>query len=123
MTLERLPWSADAEEGLSRALGEYPDAIREGVESGRMQLWRVCGHSLAVIEVRAKVLICWCYEGRDVVPFARSLIRVAAANGLGAVECTTPHRALMRMGRALGFRLITIDDGRLYRLQVNTDGI
>jgi hypothetical protein len=120
--LEKFPrWCEAAELGLRDALGEYAECIREAVNVGRMELFRIDGHSWAVTEVREGTLVTWCYQGRGAVEWGAAMLRIARANRLEACEYTTPHRALGRMGRALGFELVSMVDGKLYRYQATVE--
>lgn len=109
--LELREWCAEAERGLAAALGDYPEAIRDGVKSGRMQLWRVDGESWLVTQVfqLERKLVIWCYQGRNARRTAEAMFRAARANDLEVVEFSTRRKGLPRLLREFGFELTGID--------------
>jgi hypothetical protein len=119
LTFEKRPqWDAAAEAGLALALGDWSQAIRDGVNAGRMELWRIDGDSWAVTECRAGVLIVWCYQGRQVRRVAEVLKGSLVKNGLDTLEFSTKRKGLHRLLAPLGFELAAVDDGDIRRYQV-----
>lgn len=119
LIFERRSWGAEAEQGLALALGEWAQAIRDGVTAGRMELWQIDGASWAVTEIRDGVLIVWCYQGRDVVRVAEIFRRSLVRNGLDTLEFSTKRKGLHRLLAPLGFELVAVDDGQFRRYQVD----
>lgn len=101
-TVEQLPQlDAAAVAGLSRTFFDSPgfDAVqyvRDGVASGRMQLWRV-GESYAVTELCGDSLVVVCYQGGDGVAFMRRICAAAKRRGLRAVRYWTLRRGMSRL--------------------------
>ncbi len=102
MHLERFnALTNDAIAGLSETFFDSPgfDAVayvRAGVASGRMELWRVDGHSWAVTEVRDGTLILMCYQGENGLAFLRAMIETARRNNLQKIRYWTARRGMAR---------------------------
>lgn len=101
MHFERFPWCEEARNGLLRTFNTDEDFIREGVTSGRMELFKVDGDSWAVVQTWDTIQMVWCYQGRNVLEFARAMYRIAQRNKLRCVRFFTKHRALPRMLKPL----------------------
>lgn len=102
MHFERKQWCEEARLGLSRTFhsDESFDAvkhIREGVERGEMELWLVDGQSWAVTQTWRDCQLLWCYQGRDVLLFAQTMLRVAERNGLRCIRFATRRKGLARL--------------------------
>ena len=110
LIFDKRQWNDDARNGLARTFGEYgPDDVRQWIESGRCELWRVDTASWLITEVRDNALFVWNYEGQNAVALADSLLRIAKKNGLRAVQFVTHHKGLPRMLRRLGFQTVGND--------------
>lgn len=101
MMMRKIPWSLEVVEGLSETF--FPTAefdaikhVREGVESGRMECWRIDEHSFAVTETCPGEMLMWCYQGRDLVAFVRHFIEVAKRNKLTRLRYYTERRGMSR---------------------------
>lgn len=106
MRFERMPWSEEARAGLAGTFHsengfDAAEHIREGVMCGRYELWRVDGVSWAVTHTYQQKMFCWCYEGRDALQFATTMIRIARDNNLRSVRFATRRRGLSRLLKSL----------------------
>lgn len=101
MHFERFAWCEEARNGLLSTFNDEESFIREGVESGRMELFKVDGHSWAVVQTWADSQMCWCYQGRNALGFAQAMLRIARRNDLRCIRFFTKHRALPRLLKSL----------------------
>lgn len=101
MHFERFPWCEEARNGLLRTFNTDEEMIREGVLSGRMELFRVDGDSWAVVQTWETIQMVWCYQGRNVLEFARAMYRIAQRNNLRCVRFYTLRAGLPRMLKPL----------------------
>lgn len=122
MKLERInTWTPEAEAGLEKALGQYPEAIKCGVGAGVMELWRINdGESWMVTELRGDRLLIWCYQGARLRELLPALQRVASRNGCRGVRCWTRRPGLVRWALEFGGRVLGRDDDGLYVCEVPT---
>lgn len=90
-------WCPEAVQGLRDTFYENGERIAEGVRSGRMELWRVNGHSWAVTEIINATIFLWCYQGRDSGSFVLKLCEVAKAQGLAKVSFFSQHKGAARL--------------------------
>lgn len=101
MHFERFPWCEEARNGLLLTFNDEEAFIREGVESGRMELFKVDGHSWAVVQTWTDTQMCWCYQGRNALAFALAMLRIARRNDLRCIRFFTKHPALPRLLKSL----------------------
>lgn len=102
MQFTRMQWSEEARNGLALTFNDGEEFISEGVQSGRMELFLVDGHSWAVVQTWSDTQMCWCYQGRNALEFARAMLRIAKRNNLRCIRFFTIHRALPRLLKPLG---------------------
>jgi len=111
-------WSDDVREGLERTFNGCELEFREGVESGRLQCWRVGEDSYAITESteHGQVLQVWAYQGREVKQFAAALCQAARRAHFERVRFHTERPALARMLALLA----PVDEGEgNYSVRVN----
>jgi hypothetical protein len=101
-TLRPMPWSFSAEVGLRDSFYGAMDRVKAGVESGAMQLFRVCGESWLVTQIFGKMLFIWCYQGKQVAQLIDKLRVLAWHNGLTHVSFYTHHVGIARALRERG---------------------
>jgi hypothetical protein len=105
--LIREPWSEEARIGLRDTFFTAETRMREGVASGKMELFRVFAESHApgkqlgflIIERMRGMLFIWCYQGTGVVCLIHQLREYARQNGFEQLSFFTRHRAVIRVLR------------------------
>lgn len=118
VTLERVAqWCDEAEHGLQGTLGRDSTAAREGVNSGRLELWRVNGDSWLVTGIDGDCLVIWAYRGRGAASMLRAMFDSARANGLRRLAFYTKRRALKRLFARSGFAFAELET--LYEAEVH----
>lgn len=90
-------WCDEAEQGLQGTLGRDATTAREGVNAGRLELWRVNGDSWLVTGIDADTLVIWAYRGRDALSMVRAMFATARKNGLRHVSFYTKRLGLKRL--------------------------
>ena len=105
-----LKWSQDASIGLKDTFFGFEQMIAEGVNSGRMQLWRINDDSWLVTEIfrNPDFLMVWCYQGSGLVNLMMHLNNVALSNNLPELRFFTRLRAAVR---ALRFMRPVVEPG------------
>lgn len=95
--LRKARWSENALALIQQTLRPAADFdaagfVRDGVKSGRMELWNVNEHSAAVTEFTGDTMRVHAYQGKDLRGFAAMFHHIAQANGCKAVtfHCDTP---------------------------------
>lgn len=96
-----MSWSDEARKGLVLTFNDEEWFIREGVQSGNMELFLVDGDSWAVVQTWSDTQMCWCYQGRNALGFAQAMLRIAKRNNLRCIRFFTKHRALPRLLKSL----------------------
>ena len=96
-----LCWNYAADYGLRDTFYDCRDMVRNGVDSGKMQLWRVNDDSWLVTEIIQDQLFVWCYQGYGLLATIRVLMRIAAQNHLDYVAFFCRQAAALRALRCL----------------------
>lgn len=88
-------WCPEADDGLGLTLREDRATIVDGVNSGRLELWRLnAGAAWMVTRIDAGELIVCCVQGSGLRELARLVYRIAKDNQLRAVRFFTERPAL-----------------------------
>lgn len=119
MHFERFPWCEEARNGLLLTFNDEEAFIREGVESGCMELFRVDGDSWAVVQTWNEIQMLWCYQGRNCLGFAQAMLRIAQRNNLRCIRFFTKHKALPRLLKSLNPVEV---EPQIYEVGVNQNG-
>lgn len=95
--LRKARWSENALALIEKTLRPAADFdaagfVRDGVQSGRMELWNVNDHSAAVTEFIGDTLRVHAYQGKDVTGFAKMFCHIGQTNGCkrATFHCDTP---------------------------------
>lgn len=100
--LQKLNWSGEALRFIARTLRPAKDFdpakfVRDGVASGRMEMWQVNNRAVAVTEAKGDTLHVHAYQGQDVKGFARMFHHVCKANGLKRAQFHCDRPALIKL--------------------------
>ncbi len=103
--VERAVWSADAEQGLSLTLQQDLQWMRQEVEKGIAQLWRINQGALWVV-TRGELdeLVLCCVQGKGLHDFMPFLINQARKQGFKTMRCHTDRKGLLRALQRYGVR-------------------
>ena len=108
---ERQQWSQEAAEGLGETLRDCEDLLREQVESGAAELWRVEDHSWMITRTeyfpnrRPELVVC-CYKGEDLNRVTQAILENALKQGFGSIRYHTRRKGLNRLVQDLGFEFM-----------------
>jgi len=107
----RQSWSDDAEQGLGETLRNDTELLRQQVDSGTAELWRVNDHSWMITRVepvpgRKPELVVCCYKGRDLNTVTQHIMQAAIKNGFGSIRYHTRRKGLNRLVQDLGFEFM-----------------
>ena len=105
-TIVKATWCDEARQALRDTFYTDGEEIAEGVRSGRMELFRVNGHSWAVTEIMRGMLFIWCYAGRGSNQFVDRMRVVAKANGLQQVSFFSHHKGAARLWKRFNPRML-----------------
>jgi hypothetical protein len=94
---QRCAWSEDAAQALAAAVVGSLDALRAGVMSGRLELWRLDAASYAITETYGDEIFVHCYQGRDLRQFAAVLVRIAQKNDVRRVRFESPEPHTLKL--------------------------
>ena len=111
VTFTKQTWSKEAEEGLAETLSDCTDLLREQVEQGIAELWRVENHSWMITRVenfpgRKPELVVCCYKGEDLKNVTQAIMQAAIKNGIGSIRYHTRRKGLNRLVKDLGFEFM-----------------
>ena len=101
MIIERIrTWNSEAELGLCYAIGRDREELLEGVNAGRLELFRLwAGEAYMVTRVeRGTVTVC-CYQGARLLEAAAWLVARARELGLRRIRCHVTRPAIARLVR------------------------
>jgi hypothetical protein len=117
----KMTWSDEAAKALASTFhsDDAFDAaahIRDGVISGRLELWRIDQESWAVTQAWEGKLLAWCYVGRNVIGFVETFLRIAKDNGLTDLSFATRRKGLPRMLKRFNPRAIG-NGGELFSIE------
>lgn len=90
--------------------------VRDGVESGRFELWHIDGESWAVTQTWEGEMFLWCYQGKGLVEFVNIMMIIAARNKLKRIKFATRRPAIARMIKHLN--PVRLDD-EIFVVEVN----
>lgn len=107
-TFVKCSWCKGAETGLRDTFYGNMESVRDGVRSGKMELFRVNGDSWLVTEIMGGMLFIWCYQGRGLVQMVDRLRMLAKHNGMQCVSFYTPHKAALRALRRFDPRPLSV---------------
>jgi hypothetical protein len=93
--IARNSWSAEAENGMLKALGQEIDFIRQEVESGVSALWSV-GQGWVVTRAEGDELVIVALENCDLKNTVPQILERAKKQGFKTVRCHTKRRSLER---------------------------
>lgn len=119
MNYARIPWSVDAEKGLSNALpGDALSYVRDEVHAGEAALWSVNnGDTFFVVRIENRELVIVAIEGKNFVEVAREICLRAFDKGL-SVRAHGPTPAILKWWS----RVIPISKKCEYILRVEHHG-
>lgn len=100
--LRKANWNDDALKLIARTLRPAKDFdpakfVRDGVQSGAMELWQVNHKSVAITEAKGNTLHVHSYQGNDVKGFAAMFHHVCKKNGLSRAQFHCDRPALVKM--------------------------
>jgi len=107
----REDWSQEAAQGLGETLRDCEDLLREQVEQGITQLWRIENHSWMITRTehfpnRKPELVVCCYKGQDLNNVTQEIMKSAINNGFGSIRYHTKRKGLNRLVQDLGFEFM-----------------
>ncbi len=108
---ERKAWSDEAEQGLGETLRDDMELLRDQVEQGTAELWRVDNHSWMITRIepipgrKPEMVVC-CYKGRDLNKVTQHLMQAALRQGFGSIRYHTRRKGLNRLVSDLGFEFM-----------------
>ena len=122
INIERQAWSNEAAQGLGETLSDCEDLLREQVERGIAELWRVDDHSWMITRTehlpnRKPELVVCCYKGREINAVTQVIMEAAKQQGFGSIRYHTNRKGLNRLVQDLGFEYMET----IYLKQLDTE--
>ena len=111
MNIERIKqWTAEAERGLNQTLRDDTEALKQQVNSGIAELWRINGDSWMISRVeqyadKNELVVC-CFQGKDLLTIGTEIIGAAKEQGLHSIRFHTQRKGLNRLLKPFGFRYL-----------------
>jgi len=111
MKIVREQWSTEAVHGLGETLRDCEDLLREQVESGAAELWRIEDHSWMITRTeyftkRKPELVVCCYKGCDLNAVTQVILDTAIQQDFGSIRYHTRRKGLNRLVENLGFEFM-----------------
>lgn len=111
LALEKREWDAEAEKGLAATFADIPaHIVAQWVDAGECELWNVNGDSWLITGIetdsQGRLLVAWCYQGKQARIVAAALQRIAKRNGIQRIQFSTYHKGLSRLLSNVAPRLI-----------------
>lgn len=114
MHAERVPWSNEAEAGLSQTFNNERDAIRADVNEGRAELWKLDnGTTWMITRGEGAELVIVAFQGENLQAWMRHLYGIAKSLGYTTARFHTSTPALARL---CPYPAVEIE--RVYRVKV-----
>lgn len=103
MKIVKVPhWTREAEQGLGETLRGDADLLRQQVNDGIAELWRIENHSWMITRVedlpgRKPELVVCCYKGKDLRTVGDLILTQANRQDFGSIRFHTRRKGLNRL--------------------------